>query len=446
MVRRAFAGDGVIDTECRIVRADDGAARWLKSKGEIFFDTDGRPRRAMGAIMDITMFREAEAVLLRRSEDRYRRIVETAQEGIWLVDADAKTSFVNPKMAALLGYESGEMLGRDLLEFMDDEWRAVAGRKLVDRAAGIVETHEFKFRRKDGSPLWGLLSCAPIVESGVYRGALAMVTDFTERKRLESERQRFLEELKQADRRKDEFLATLGHELRTPLATIKLAIDVIEGDAKREEMLGEKNLPLLARMQRQVDHLMRLVEDILQVSRMRRGLIELRREALDLNVLLAQIKDAHQARLEAQGLRLTVVFPNVAVPVHGDSVRLTQVFGNLLDNAGKYTESGGTVDVIVARDAGEAVVTVADSGIGIPPAELSSIFELFHQMKHGSERRREGIGVGLALARKLVDLHGGRIEAQSEGLGKGSAFVVRLPLAARPAPARQTDRAPASSV
>jgi signal transduction histidine kinase len=338
------------------------------------------------------------------------------------------------------------MLGRDLLDFMDDEWRAVAGRKLVDRAAGIVETHEFKFRRKDGSPLWALLSCAPIIESGVYRGALAMVTDFTERKRLESERQRFLEELKQADRRKDEFLATLGHELRTPLATIKLAIDVIEGDAKREEMLGEKNLPLLARMQRQVDHLMRLVEDILQVSRMRRGLIELRREALDLNVLLAQIKDAHQARLDAQGLRLTVVFPNAAVPVLGDSVRLTQVFGNLLDNAGKYTESGGTVDVIVAREADEAVVTVADSGIGIPPAELSSIFELFHQMKHGPERGREGIGVGLALARKLVDLHGGRIEARSEGLGKGSAFVVRLPLAARSAPARQTDRAPAAGV
>ncbi len=424
LVRRAFSGDGRIESECRIIRADSGAVRWIKSKGKVLFDKEHHPVRAMGAVWDITALKNAQEALLERSEARYRMIVETAQEGVWLLDSQAKTSFVNPTMANLLGYASEEMLGRHLLDFVDQEWKHIAEEKLIDRAAGIVETHDFKFRRKDGSELWALLSCKPIFEGNTFRGALAMVMDFTDRKRLEEEKLRYLEELKQSHQRKDEFLATLGHELRTPLATIKLAMDVIAGD----ETITEKFGALFARMHRQVKHLTRMVEDILQVSRMNRGKIELQKEKVDLNELLAQIADSQGAKFKEKGIRLNVNLPEKPLSISGDSIRLTQVFGNLLDNAAKYTDKDGTVDLAASRQANEAVLCIRDTGIGIPPEHITWIFELFNQMKNGPERAREGIGVGLALARKLVELHGGTIEAKSEGLGKGSEFIVRLPL------------------
>lgn len=441
MERQALSGGGKYEGEMRIIRADDGATRWVSHKGVVFFGSQGRPIRAMGAVWDITSLKQAQDALLKRAEDRYRMIVETAQEGVWLLDENARTTFVNPKMAQLLGYAPEEMLGRDLLDFSDDEWADVARQKLIDRTAGVVETHDFKFRRKDGSALWALLSCAPIFEGADYHGALAMVMDFTDRKRLEEERQRYLDELRQADRRKDEFLATLGHELRTPLATIKLATDVMATDDYLMETFGA----LFARVQRQVGHLTRMVDEVLQVSRATRGKIELQKEPLDINVLLAQVVEGQRARFTEKGIGLNVRLEEQTLPVSGDGMRLTQVFANLLDNAAKYTDQGGKVDLTASRKGDHVVVTVRDTGIGIPPEQLTWIFELFAQIKNGPERVREGIGVGLALARKLVELHGGAMEAKSEGIGKGSAFIVRLPLAvqnaaAQPLPAAGEDR------
>jgi PAS domain S-box-containing protein len=327
-------------------------------------------------------------------------------------------------MAQILGYTPEEMLGRGLLDFTDEEWRHVARQKLVDRAAGIVETHDFKFRRKDGSEIWALLSCAPILEGDVYKGALAMIADFTERRKLDEERKRHLQELKQVDRRKDEFLATVGHELRTPLATIKLAVDMLE----KEAGLNQKSHDLMARIQRQVKHLTRMVEDVLQVSRLTLQKTHLEMEEFDLGELVAQTVDAHKFRFAEKGVRLDIAGAKEALPIRADAVRLSQVFGNLLDNAVKFTDRNGRVDVVVAREGDEAVVTVRDTGVGVAPERLSWIFELFNQMRNGTDRVREGIGVGLALARKFVELHGGGIEAKSDGVGKGAAFVVRLPL------------------
>lgn len=426
MVGRGFSGGVQIEGETRIIRENDGVTRWVTSKGEVFFDSDGQAVRAMGAVWDITALKEAQEAMLQRSEDRYRRIIETAQEGVWLLDAEAKTSFVNPKMAQLLGYSVDEMLGRPLPDFIDEEWLGVAEQKLIFRAAGIVEAHEFKFRRRDGSDLWALLSCAPILEGAAYRGALAMVMDFTEGRRLEEERQRYLEGLKQVNQRKDEFLATMGHELRTPLATIALAMDVMESDPS----LTAKSRAMCSKAQRQVRHLRRMVEDILHVSRMNLGKIELSNERIELNHLIGHLKDIYQDRFEARGVRLNFVMSDDELPIFADELRLTQIFGNLLDNAVKFTDRDGTVEVMVSRKSNEALVSIRDSGVGIPKERLSWIFELFNQMKHGPERAREGIGVGLALARQITELHGGRIEAKSEGLGKGSEFLVHLPLIA----------------
>lgn len=433
-VRQAFSGDGVIESEGRIVRADDGATRWIASKGRIFFDADGAAVRSMGATWDITTFKEVQEALLQRAEDRYRRIVETAQEGIWLLDADARTSFVNPKMAELLGYTPGDMFRRPLMEFMDSEWQALAEETSILRSVRRIEARDFKFRRKDGSDLWTLLSSAPIFDGEAYQGALIMVMDFTERKHLEEEMRLLMEDLKQTDQRKDEFLATVGHELRTPLATIALAMDIIEGESE----FKEKSRFMWVKMQRQVSHLSRMVEDILQVSRLNLGKIDVHRKPLRLDQLLSEVAYNFQSRFEESHIDLKLHQSDDQLTIHADELRLTQLFGNLLDNALKYTDKGGSVDLVMSRVAGDAVVTVRDNGVGIPRNQLLWIFELFNQMKHGPERDGSGIGVGLALSRRIVELHEGRIEARSEGVGKGSEFIVHLPLMSS-APAKGFD-------
>lgn len=422
--KRTFAGGGAIEGEMRIVREEDGETRWVAHKGRVFFASNGQPTRAMGAVWDITPLKEAQAVALQRSEDRYWRMINAAQEGIWLLDAEAKTTFVNPKMAQLLGYTTEEMLGRHLLDFVDDEWRRIAQDKLIDRSGGIVETHDFKFRRKDGAEIWTLMSCAPVFDGDTYQGALAMVLDFTERRRFEEERARHIEELNRIDRQKDEFIATLGHELRTPLASIKLAADLLAGDLA----LPERHRARLTRMERQIQHLNVIVEDVLDASRLASGKIRLNQEVIDIKKLLAQIEDFHQSRCKQKGIRLSMDLADQALLVYGDSVRLTQIFSNLLDNAEKFTHQGGTVHLVASQQMDEVVVVIRDTGIGIPSEQIEWIFQPFSQIQDGSGRATKGIGIGLSLARKLVELHGGHIEAHSEGLGKGSDFVVRLPI------------------
>ncbi len=428
ILQEALAGRGEIDTECRIAGRRDGKVRWLRSKGKVFFEEDGRPRQAIGALWDITALKEAQQALLQKSEDRYRRIVETSQEGIWLIDEQAKTSFVNAKMAEMLGYTAQEMLGVDLRRFIDEEWAGVAAKKLLDRKAGVVETHDFKFRRKDGSELWAVLSCCPIFEGDAYVGALAMVMDFTERKRLQDQIQEHLLILREADRRKNEFLATLAHEIRNPLATINLAIENVDANLRASGYSREEDLLALGRAIRQGKHLARLVEDLVQVSRITSGKIELRRGPVDLAALVRDAVDLVRAKAEKKQLSLVSEVSEEPLPVVGDSVRLIQVLVNLLDNAVKFTEPSGRIGIKAARRGMQAIVEVSDNGIGIPPDQLTAIFELFQQMKHGPERRAEGLGIGLALARQLVQLHGGEITAHSKGQGLGSVFTVTLPL------------------
>lgn len=229
--------------------------------------------------------------------------------------------------------------------------------------------------------------------------------------------------LRQADQRKDEFLATLGHELRNPLAPLVTALHLL----KCQTPAGDTDV--LAVMDRQLQHLTRLVDDLLEVSRVTRGLIELRREPVDLRtVLQAAIETARPAIADA-GHDLHVDVGDRPVTVHGDVVRLTQVFANLLGNATKYTDRGGRIDVSVrVRDA-RAVVAVRDTGIGIPVNELGAVFEMFTQVNRLSRRSQGGLGIGLTLVRSLVTMHGGRVEARSDGVGTGSEFVVELPMA-----------------
>jgi signal transduction histidine kinase len=247
------------------------------------------------------------------------------------------------------------------------------------------------------------------------------------------------DQLAEADRRKDEFLAMLAHELRNPLAAIMTAIGILE----RKPTDDTKESRMRSIIQRQTHHLARLVDDLLDVSRITRGKVELRRERLDLRMVLQQVLALMRPVAEGRGLKLESSLPDRAVWLNADATRLEQVFINLVDNAAKYTDAGGSISVHVSVEgtdgSSRAVVRIKDTGIGIPAHKLPAIFELFNQADESLERSRGGLGIGLTLVRSLVEMHGGTVSATSMGPGQGSEFQVRLPLlAAIPALASNT--------
>lgn len=241
-----------------------------------------------------------------------------------------------------------------------------------------------------------------------------------------AERARAEESLALADQRKDEFLATLGHELRNPLAPLLTALQLLKRANIQEPIVGRVS----AVMERQLNHLTRLVEDLLEVSRITRGLIEVQREPLDLAFVVHSAIETARPALDSARHQLSVELPTEPITVCGDAVRLTQVLANLLTNAAKYTNPGGHIWIEVRREGDRATVSVRDNGIGIAADQLGSVFDMFTQVDRSSRQAQGGLGIGLTLVRSLVVMHGGRVEARSEGLGKGSEFVVELPAVA----------------
>jgi CheY-like chemotaxis protein len=235
-------------------------------------------------------------------------------------------------------------------------------------------------------------------------------------------------DLSEADRRKDEFLAMLAHELRNPLAPISNAVQVLRFGRTDSETLRMAS----SMLERQVAHLARLVDDLLDISRITRGRIELRKERTELGPILDHALEATRALYRSMNRQLTVNVPRNAIYLDADPTRLAQVIGNLLNNACKFTNEGGEIALEVERDGGEAVVRVRDDGIGIAPDQLDGLFDMFTQVDTSLERTRDGLGLGLTLVKTLVEQHGGSVAAHSAGLGRGSEFVVRLPVVLEP--------------
>jgi signal transduction histidine kinase len=231
--------------------------------------------------------------------------------------------------------------------------------------------------------------------------------------------------LRSADRRKDEFLATLGHELRNPLAPILNSLEILKLSGAFDDT---RTVTACAVMERQVHHLNRLVDDLLEVSRITRGVIDVKKETLGLSAIVKAAIETSRPVLDNMRHELIVELSDEPMSVGGDPVRLTQVFSNLLNNAAKYTNHGGRITVTTRREGGEAIVSVKDNGIGIAPALLGQVFDMFMQVDRSTRRSQGGLGIGLTLVRSLVNMHGGTVEARSEGPGLGSEFVVRLPL------------------
>jgi CheY-like chemotaxis protein len=254
--------------------------------------------------------------------------------------------------------------------------------------------------------------------SGKPVRAIAVVQDVTERRRAEAV-------LRDADRRKDEFLATLAHELRNPLAPVMHSLELLDRIGSSEPGVTEAR----GTIRRQLGHLVRLVDDLLDVSRITRDKLELRRERVELAWVVRRAVEDNHVYCAARGHTLTVALPDEPIALHADATRLVQVVGNLLNNACKYTQPGGRIELVARRDDGGRVcLTVRDNGIGIAADDLPRVFGIFEQVHADGQLSQGGLGIGLSLVKRLVEMHGGSVEAHSDGPGKGSEFVVRLPL------------------
>ncbi|HEX3129232.1 MAG TPA: PAS domain S-box protein [Thermoanaerobaculia bacterium] len=398
--------------------------------------------RILGLVADVTARKQIETAL-RKSDSRLRDLVDTAAEGVWILDADHRTTYVNRRMAEMLERPAHEILGHSGDFLFAPESRADVEEVWEACRGGLRDRREIGFLLPGGRRLWASASVSPVLdESGGFGGILAMLTDVTERRRLDDELRRRVEELAAEDRRKDEFLAMLAHELRNPLAAISNAGQVLDQGGAADNRTRD----LVGVIGRQIRHLSRLVDDLLDVSRFTRGKIELRKRPVELRPIVEGAVETTRPLLERQGHRLTVSLPKEPVVLEADATRIEQVLANLLNNAAKFTEPGGCVDLSVEVHPGEAVLRVRDNGPGIAPDLLPRIFDLFVQEDRSLARSHGGLGIGLTLVRSLVERHGGRVEARSEGLGHGSEFAVHLPvLSGVAAISEQSDRhAPAA--
>ena len=357
---------------------------------------------------------------LSESEGRLNALFSNAAVGMAEITGDGRFALVNDALCGILGETRERLERRSIVEVTHAEERdyVVSQLKRLVKSQQDAVIGERRFLRRDGETIWVKVAIALARDAGnADVRAVAVIEDITERKHAE-------EDLREADRRKDEFLATLAHELRNPLAPIRNSLHIFR-------LSGVQN-PTIERvtdmMERQVGHMVRMVDDLLEVSRVSRGKIELRKERVDLAGILRSAVDTSLPLIEGGSHRLTVEIPEVPLTLDADPVRLSQVFANLLNNSAKYTPGGGEIGITVRIEDGFAVVCVKDNGEGIPPQMLSRVFNMFTQVNTGA-RAQGGLGIGLTLARTLVHLHGGSIEAFSPGHGQGCEFIVRLPLA-----------------
>jgi len=426
IIERLKLGERIEHFETERLRADGQRIRVSLTISPIRNDA-GEVVGASKVARDVTRQRLAEA-----EREKFVTLVENSTDFVAMFDLQGMPFFVNRAGLLKVGLDDVDAARRTpLAEFFFPEDR----RRILDaflpsvlqRGHGEIEVRFRNFATEQAR--WMAFKVLTLKDKAGQSIALATVSqDVTERKHLEDNLRRLASDLSEADRRKDEFLATLAHELRNPLAPLSNMLAVMqraEGDAGVMQRARDT-------MQRQLGQLVRLVDDLLDLNRITHNRLELRPGPVELSTVIRQAIEASQPLIEAAGHQLHVTMPAEPIHLRADPARLTQVFANLLNNSIKYTRHGGTIELAAQREGDQVRVSVKDSGIGIPRDKLERIFDMFTQVRRPIEQPQEGLGIGLTLVKRLLQMHGGSIEARSDGEERGSEFVVRLPVVAAP--------------
>jgi PAS domain S-box-containing protein len=362
------------------------------------------------------------AALHRRAAEalaQFETLLNEAPLGVYLVDEDFRIAAVNPVARPAFG-EIPDLIGRDFEAVMRVLWPTAYADEVVRIFRHTLETGEpylvperveERLDRKVTEFYEWQINRIPL--PGNRRGVVCYFRDISKSVITR-------EALREADHRTDEFLATLAHELRNPLAPLRSSLEVLK--------LGGTGGSPVDIMDRQLSHLVRLVDDLMEVSRITRGDVELRKEPVRLDQALRNAVEGSEPLIHAGGHSLHISMPPDPIMLDADPVRLAQIFGNLLNNAAKYSDAGGRIAVDVRREGAEAVVAISDTGDGIEAEQLPQLFKVFARGHRSASRNQTGLGIGLALVRRLAEMHGGRVDAESKGAGKGSCFTVRLPV------------------
>ena len=410
----------------RFFRHPDRELRWLELRGRWQPAADGMAPSILGTATDITE-RHNFQERLRISEERYRALFNAIDQGFALIDLhfdDAGNAVdytfleVNPAFGKHTGLP--DPTGRRISEVLpgvEDYWLQTYGKvaltgepvRFMNEAKALGRWFESYAARLGGAD---------------SRVVALLFSDITDRKRADDDLRRLAEELAESDRRKTEFLATLAHELRNPLAPLSNGLRMMRLSVS-DPVAIERTRSM---MERQVNHMVHLVDDLLDIARISTGKVELKKERVDLQTVIASAVETSMPLIEAGRHELLVQVPDEELLLDVDLTRVAQVVSNLLNNAAKYTPARGRIGLTARSDGGFVVIAVTDTGIGIPPSSMATVFEMFTQVGRNMERAQGGLGIGLSLVRRLVELHGGSVEASSEGVGRGSTFTVRLPL------------------
>ncbi|HLS86952.1 MAG TPA: PAS domain S-box protein [Burkholderiales bacterium] len=400
-------------------RRKDGSRFWANVVITALRDEAGAVRGFCKITRDLSHRRQREESL-RESEERFRMLVEGVRDyAIYMLDREGRVASWNAGAERIKGYSAAEVIGRHFSLFYTEEGRRKKWpEQELQQARELGRYEDEGLRvRKDGSTFWAHIVLTPVYGGqGELRGYAKVTRDLTDRRRIEA--------LEKAQRQTNEFLAMLAHELRNPLAPIRNALHLLS----KKPTTDAAELWVRDVLQRQTVQMTRLVDDLLDVSRMTRSTVSLNRAPADIGRVVRDAVDASMQWIEAKQHALDLELPPERLEIEVDAVRINQVMQNLIHNAAKFTPNGGRVAVSVRREGDEVVFSVKDNGQGMSRELRDTAFELFRQGQQGLDRAEGGLGVGLTLVQRLVMLHGGTVEAHSEGPGKGSEFVVRLPV------------------
>jgi PAS domain S-box-containing protein len=416
-------GKDSYEIEHRVVKKNTGEIRFVYEKCIHERDTEGVIIRSIGIVQDITDRKNAEEALIE-SEEKYRKLVNLVQGGIWVIDKHNTTSFVNSSMARMLGYPADEMHGKSLFDFMDETGIKIANENIERRQAGIQEQHDFEFICKNGDRMIASLQTAPIMDkSGNYDGAIAAVMNITERKLAETELVKAKEKAEESDRLKSAFLTNMSHEIRTPMNGIL----GFAGLLKEPNLTGEEQQNYIRIIEKSGARMLNIINDIVSISKIEAGLMEVNIQESNINEQIEYIYTFFKPEIEAKGIQFSFKnsLPSKEAILKTDRENVYAILTNLVKNAIKYSEKG-TIEFGYNLKGRYLEFFVRDTGIGIPKDRQKAIFERFIQADIEDKMARQGAGLGLSISKAYVEMLGGKIWVESEE-GIGSTFYFTLP-------------------